>query len=492
MTGRKGVKDVWAGPDDLLVFNGVNGETGDYLLPPLRPAVVAALAQDERVDRAEAGQLAKRYEQTTGTFLGPIDRVDAGDLAQAGWGVIFASDADPAVRRALQPLLDHRRRQAARIDERHYREYVDADGYRAGESASDFLVRHQVAPGQPANPRRMPYYLLLVGDPEQIPYRFQYLLDVVYAVGRLDLHALEDYARYAWSVVEAERAGAAPARATFFGVRNTDDRPTMLSTDHLVTPLADAVAARFPAWSVARVTHAQATKAELSSLLGGDGTPGLLFLAGHGMGFPRGDPRQLAQQGALLCQDWPGRLAWRKRIPQDFYFAGDDVTGEARLAGLVVFLHACYGAGTPRTDDFVTRALDVPAVIAPRAFVGRLPQRLLSHPNGGALAVIGHVERSWTYSFLWPGVGEQTDVYESMLGLLLQGAPVGRAVEYMNDRCAALTTELEQAKEDIFYGKVPDDLALSMLWTARNDARNCIVLGDPAVRLGRPVPPYEA
>jgi hypothetical protein len=485
MTGRKGPVGIAADTNDLLVFNGVNGETGDYLLPPLQPAVVAALARDERVDRAEAGQLAARYAEKSGTFLGPIEEVDASDLGQAGWGVIFASDADPVVRRALQPLLDHRRLQAARIDEGHYREYVDADGYRTGESTSDFLVRHQVAPGQPANPRRMPYYLLLVGDPEQIPYRFQYLLDVVYAVGRLDLPTPDDYERYAWSVVEAERAGAAPSRATFFGVRNTDDRPTTLSADHLFTPLADALAARFPAWSVACVADGRATKAELSALLGANGAPGLLFLAGHGMGFPRDDPRQLTQQGALLCQDWPGRLAWRKRIPQDFYFASDDVTGEARLSGQVVFLHACYGAGTPRTDDFVRRVLDLPAVIAPRAFVGRLPQRLLSHPNGGALAVIGQVERSWTYSFLWPGVGEQTDVYESMLALLLRGAPVGRAVEYMNDRCAALTTELEQAKEDITYGKVPDDLALSLLWTARNDARNYIVLGDPAVRLGR-------
>jgi hypothetical protein len=473
-----------AAQTELLVFNGVDGATGDYLLPPLRPAVVSALAQGERLDPAEVRDLRARHEATSGTFLGPIEGIDPLDLAAAGWGVVFAADADPAVRQALQPLLDHRRRQAARTEERHYRELGGEDGYRAGESAADFLVRHQVAPGQPANPRRMPYYLLLVGDPEAIPYRFQYLLDIVYAVGRLHLQTPEAYERYAWSVVEAERAGARPPRATFFGVRNPDDRPTMLSADHLVTPLAESTARRFPAWSVTQLVGAQATKAELARLLGGDGRPDLVFLAGHGMGFPPGDPRQLPHQGALLCQDWPGRLAWRRRIPHDFYFAGDDLSPAARLSGLVLFLHACYGAGTPQTDDVVGGAGGRPAPVAPRAFVGRLSQRLLGHPGGGALALIGHVERAWAYSFLWPGVAEQTDVYQSMLARLLQGAPVGHAVEYLNNRCAALTSELEQAKEDAAFGRVPDDLALSLLWTARNDARNCVVLGDPAVRLG--------
>jgi hypothetical protein len=475
-----------------LTFSGLDGASGAYLLPPLRPAVVAALAQGERIDPMEVRELRAWHVRAAGELLGTAEGVDPSDLAEAGWGVVFAHDADPALRQALRPLLEHRRLQATRVEERNYREFVGEDGYQPGESSADFLIRHKVAPGQPANPRRMPYYLLLVGGPEAIPYPFQYRLDIVYAVGRLDLETPEAYARYARSVVDAEQAGATPSRATFFGPSNADDRPTRLSTDHLVIPLARAMAAEPGAWSIEQVAGGQATKARLGHLLGPDGAPGLLFVAGHGMGFPIDDPRQRPHQGALLCQDWPGPLAWRGPIPPDFYFAGDDLRGDARLSGRVIVLHACFGAGTPRMDDFLRRALEVPAPIAPHAFVGRLPQRLLGHPRGGALAVIGHVDRAWSYSFLWPGVGEQTETYRSMVRVLLDGGQVGRAVEYLNNRCAALTTDLDDEKEAVAYGRVPDDLRLSLLWTARNDARNVVVLGDPAVRLIRHESAFQA
>jgi hypothetical protein len=465
-------------------FNGINAASGDYLLPLLGVDVVSRIATGEQLDPNEVQELRARFAGLSGTFLGVIEGIDPNNLAEAGWGMVFAPGIDPAVRDALKPLVEHRREQASAVNEGRFREFVDTDAYRPGEASRDFLIRNGSGPGQPANPDKVPYYLLLVGDPESIPYRVQYQLDVTYAVGRISFDTPEEYARYAQAVVQAEMGPARPAKAAFFGTRNPDDKATALSADHLVTPLSAALAQKVPGWSFTSLIGDQATKAALTTVLGGSETPTLLFSATHGIAFPKDDERQLPHQGSPLCQDWPGPLQWRTAIPPDFYFSADDVGDDANVSGLVAFLFACYGAGTPKTDDFAQEALGASPDIAPHAFVGRLPQRLLSHPKGGALAVVGHVERAWGYSFTWPRAGEQLDAFESTLSSVMKGATLGVAIEYFNDRYAALTTELEDEKDNLRYGAIPDPMGISGLWTAKNDARNYVILGDPAVRLG--------
>ena len=469
---------------EQLYFNGINGASGDYLLPPLSAKAVSDVATGEKLDEQELAELEARVTAVTGTFLGVVDGVDATKLAEAGWGVVYPHDVQPEVREALKPLLDHRREQASAVKEERYREYAGPDGHRPGERSSDFLVRHGVGPGMPVDPDKAPYYLLLVGDPERIPYRFQYQLDVTFAVGRLHFDTPDEYARYAESVVQAEKATAASRDVVLFGVRNPDDKATTMSAEHLVEPLADQLSNEFDDWSFQKkVGPGETTKARLEELLRGAEPPRLLFTASHGMAFPNGDPRQAPHQGAVLCQDWPGPLQWHGAIPQDHYFGADDVAEDARVGGMLAFFFACYGAGTPKTDDFAQQALGAPAQIAPHAFVGRLPQRLLGHPRGGALAAVGHVERAWSYSFMWPKIGEQLQIFDSTLGALLRGIPLGQAIEYFNDHYAALTTELESLKEDIQFGATANPAEVSGLWTARNDARNYVILGDPAVRL---------
>ena len=176
--------------DDLLYFNGINGASGEFELEPLSLDALAKVAQGEKLDKQDLAELKEKRDAKTKGPYAVVEGADPKDLATTGWGVIFAfSDKTAAIREALKPLLDHRRAQAVKVKEHYYKEYIGSAAYRPGESKNDFLTRHGAGPG-PADPNKVPYYLLLVGDPEAIPHRVQFQLDVQYAVGRIHFDTL--------------------------------------------------------------------------------------------------------------------------------------------------------------------------------------------------------------------------------------------------------------------------------------------------------------
>lgn len=466
-------------------FNGINAVTGDYgLTMSVEEFVRRVLPRNDRdaLRRQQDEYNTAVKDGKKETYRGVREGVDGTKLEQAGWGLLFAY-ADrriDAIQEALAPLLALRQAQAGP----YYRVFTGPHAYRPGESKTDFLGRFNIGTGAVDPKKGVPYYLLLIGGPALIPYEFQYQLDVQFAVGRLDFDTLDEYATYANAVVAAETGQQQLDRtATFFSVTNPGDSATATTDQFLVKPLVDALTPGAPHWRINTYRGREANRRFLTALFGGAQKPAVLFTASHGVEFPFGDPRQERQQGALLCDEWPGREQWQGPLREDFYFAGDHLDSTADPSGMIAFHFACYGGGTPQYDDFVTAAGNAqrPA-IAERPFVAHLPKKLLGHPKGGALAVVSHVDRAWSYSYQREQT-PQTAVFEDTLKILFAGQPLGWALEHFNSRYAELSADLSDAINRMSWGAQIESYELATLWKENHDARNYIVLGDPAVRV---------
>jgi hypothetical protein len=437
----------------------------------IRPDSAAVLA------RADAGKV-----------LGVDSSVDDPmDLTQTGWAVLFASDVDPAIKEALKPLLDWRKGQVN--DDKLFRVFEGPAGVRPNQTAGSWAAARGVSLAAPVGPNRgVPFYLLIVGSPERVPFEFQEQLDLQWAVGRLHFDNVADYGSYAQKVVDYEQ-GAAPAqgrRAAVWMPRNPGD---------LATPmLAGAVGANFlgqgvnpPLGQRQRFTvssfigDGQATKARLTNIFRGridGGAPAIVFTGSHGAEWSIADPAiQRQRQGALVTQEWSRGLP----LERDHYFSGEDLPADAQVHGLIAFVFACFGGGCPDKDSYFFAADGSKAALTPVPLIAGLPQALLAR---GALAAIAHVDRAFSYGFEDVMGTPQEQLLRTPVELLMKGQRVGLAADPLNLQWSTLAAQLGLALGGNLPGMPqPRSPVVANLFIARDDARNYIVLGDPAVRL---------
>lgn len=450
--------------NEIIRVNGIDATTGDYLIPDLTIADIEKFATSRPLRGTPGTPSWRRPRDVLAASYG----IDIARVEQAGWAVIFAPGASPEIKEALDELLQHRRGQVRGL----YREFE----YWNGENGAAFLRRQHMGPGD-VDPTRVPYYLVIVGSPEEIPYVVQYELDGDYAVGRLYFEKIESYAAYARSVVQAETTAAKERSAAFFATRNPGDISTRQSATRLAVPLQMRFQSKLADWRIASHIGESASKENLKRLI--TNMPSLLFTATHGLGFPAGHPEQLRHQGALLCQEW--RPLRGGVVPPDAYFSVDDVDPAVRLDGLIAFCFACFSAGTPKMNDFIDSPSEISQLLVSRPFVAALPQKLLSQ---GALAVIGHVEKAWGYSFQIPGVDDYTEAFTSCLRALADRQPVGFAMSWFNDRFKSASIQVLNCLMAKQRGELVDPVELANAWLISRDSRNYAILGDPAARLG--------
>jgi len=463
------------GPDELPIPFGIEAETG----APLPGLTESDL---ERID-ADRKEVRERGERGAADHLA-ISDIDPNNLEEAGWCVVFTQNADPAIKTALEPLLKHRESQAKRL----FKVFDGAAGFLPGDDARKWIERQGAGFAVVDPEHGVPVYVLLVGSPQEIPFEFQYLLDLYWNVGRVHFDMPEEYRTYAESVVAYETAATVPHKkhAAIFTVKNDGDRATGLLHNQVAEPIVKGTSsvrtlAGFKGFQLTPLLAENATKDRLATLLAGreaSGPPAFLFTGSHGVKFKIEDPQQREKQGALLCQDWPGFGV----VEPEHLFTAADVPADAKVHGMIHFLFACYGGGCPKEDSFGLGSGEPPKQLVKEPIVARLPQALLKK---GALASLAHVDRAWAYSFQNSRSAPQVQEMRDVMVRILQGQRLGQATDSFNMRWAVLSAELQESQNvrEAFDRQLVSNALLANRYVARNDARNYVILGDPAVRL---------
>jgi hypothetical protein len=452
-------------------------------LPTIDDDALNSFARGPLDPSAGAAQFQKKIEEKAAN-LGVVRGVNMEDLSSAGWAVMYGPSVTANIKEKLEPLLELRSREAGA----RYRVIEGDDSCQKGDDATAWLKRKRswatkgVANARVNPENGIPFYILIVAKPTEIPFEFQFGLDLNWGVGRLWFDDEDDFGRYAESVVAYESAKSLPNTREFvvFAPQNGKDEAMNLLCQSLANPMVApdnpfGAAEKFRTRGFIGDTARVGT---LDAILRGKaegGSPAMLFTGSHGMCFLSGDERQAAGQGAIVCEDWRGVDS----PPESAYYTGKDAKN-ANVFGMVHFLFNCYGCGWPRKDTY-TQMVENHPVISPEPMLAALPQALLGHKNGGALAVIGHVDRAWSTSYC-SDLGPQTDGFRDVMEGIMAGSRMGSATDTWNDRWSQLSAALLELTPKFTQGLV-DRHTMKQAWIARDDARNYIVFGDPAVRL---------
>jgi hypothetical protein len=473
---------------DLLFAHGDDGR------PMLDRGADAATAA------GEASPVPAREER----FLADIT-ADANDLVRQGWGVVAPEGPDGD---RLMALVQ------------------DLARARADEQAAEVLVI-RVPPGLSAeatvawrkdtyptlygeDEARRPRYLLILGDLDGVSLDTQQVLAQDGLPGRLACATDDGYGAYVAKVLAWQRAPARQdrARALFYTVHDGTSA-TAAGHTKLIQPCHDRCArtardkARaFPASAVELLGAPSPDPDELLALAAAR-DPSVLLSMSHGLGPPRRRPwspaEARAHQGAMSFGE-EGALEPRDLAAQPF------------LPGGLWIYFACFGAGTPHASAYrhwldmlaqhgMTGLGPVSATLrgldqGGGGFVSGLAKAALANPDG-PLAVLGHVDLAWSYSYEELRVAGDQRVtgtnrslnFFHLMAKLVAGERAGAASLALKLQQASVSAELTAhydrcKRAGAAEGATPAErLALGNLWMLHQDLLGYALLGDPAVRL---------
>lgn len=436
-------------------------------------------------------------------FLADIT-AEASNLARQRWAVVTPAGAEGARLEALIQPLVRARAEDQQADVLSIRVPPGMDAAAATAWKKDVfpaLYGEQEA--------ERPRYLLILGDLDQVSLDTQQVLAQDGFPGRLAFATDDGYGAYADKVLAWQREPARQdrARALFYTVHD-GTRATTAGHARLIQP-CHALCARttrdkareFPASAVEVHGRPTPDPDELLALAAAR-HPSVLLSMSHGLGPPRRRPWSPAE-----AREHQGAMSFGV----EGALAAKDVGSVPFLPGGLWIYFACFGAGTPRTSAYKhwldMLALHGMADLGPASatlrgldqgggFVSGLAKAALANPNG-PLAVLGHIDLAWSYSYEELRVGNARGLtgsnrsrnFYNLITKLVAGERAGAALLalrlVLGDVSAELNDHYDRYKRGgTVEGATPADaLALGNLWMLHQDLRGYALLGDPAVRL---------
>jgi hypothetical protein len=327
----------------------------------------------------------------------------------------------------------------------------------------------------------VPFYLLIYATPAEIPWRFQYHLNVSRAVGRLDLkgRTLENYVR---ALANDWQAADANVTRPVVWAAETGDEVSRLMREAVAERVFEKLKAD---GDLGR--HAQfisGSGATCQNLIAGlrRARPGLIVTTSHG----RTDPwRKRREMRANL-----GRMVDVNKGTLD----GKELLSAWEPGGAVWYAHACCSAGSDSSSVYDGMAEDgsevdqlVKAVARLGAGVSPLPKMLLGAKRP-LRCFVGHVEPTFNWTLRQPGTEDDLTVplIEALYNNLYNWKPVGLAFRQFYQHAADLNSQYDEALEAYRAGVATETLLLYTRLAAW-DIKSTVILGDPTVKLN-PVP----
>jgi hypothetical protein len=418
---------------------------------------------------------------------------DANLLSRQRWGLVVPKGADgDRLLEVVAPLQRIREEAQEGAPARIYRVQPGMDGPAAARWRKSEFWKENVS--EPERPR----YLLILGDLDQVSFELQQVLSTDAYVGRLAFPNDEGYSSYVEKVLHWERMLASAGKVRLLVYTAKDGSwATRIGHEELTGPGLEACRNRkqqagTPELEPLELIDDGSAPGERLLACASEPGPSVLFSLSHGLGRPiegwKSPGEQRALQGAL-------------HLPGKRYLTAKDLARRTFLPGGMWFYFACFSVGTPaqsaytpwlrqlaKTDPEAARRLErVLLQGEERPFIAALPQAVLANPNG-PLAVIGHVDLAWTYSFRAQGQGTPSRFFK-VLEALAEGQRAGAAMRLLlrfmshtNDELTWLYHKEERARQ---AGRpyCVDESDRARLWMLRHDLAGYALLGDPAVRL---------